>query len=285
MKIVDPVFAKLYAVLEKKFTLQQSAKAVGDLIAQFAEDADYKKYVSPISYVALSQVMRKVSQVYSAVNFETLLALFGTSCAFAFKRHEIENFIIKSCARGELQAYIDHVTDSVCFKAKLSSVGGGVGQLGVLGAKLFAITNSISRGGREKQHSKPQSFIDLIEAERRENLARKFKIDQKKELLEQLAVEREKALAKERALRAQEEAEAEKIRLTEEANRREAERRKREKEEIDRRQMLKLAEEMKKKNLKLEIEASHIISYLSVILIIWVVNGGSGQGETETYSD
>ena len=69
-----------------------------------------------------------------------------------------------------------------------------------------------------------------------------------------MLADKERQEFQERQLRAQKEAEAEQKRLAEESRRREIERIRREREEIEKQQALKLAEEMAKKNVKIDVE-------------------------------
>jgi hypothetical protein len=188
--------------------------------------------------------------------------------------YDIEKFIMIGCKRGELSIRVDHETQTLTFDTNLfSAQKGSISE----GPKLQALPSELMRTQIARLAKHLHKSINLIEPERvvakqeaktlafkkilsgleeehKSALARKALIERKKEITETLIMRKEKEEARERALRAQQEAEAEKVRLAEESKRRELERIRREREEIERHQTQKLAEEMKKKNVKIEVE-------------------------------
>ena len=265
LKLASPEVKDLYNVLETEFhplTITGKVQPVVDLLARNPQTAEYNR---PIYGVVLSRLFHEVSHVYNTMKLSQLHKLASFPEPYNFSPLEIESMLLKKARNGELSVRIDHLTDTVSFNVEML-VEKKVVAPHMLSEKvrhqLVNIANALESAG-ELMHEKKsveaitvdlKSIYANLHAEREAVLARKALIERKKEILEAIMSRKERKEASERHLRAQQEAEAEKIRLAEESRRREMERLKREREDIEKQQAHKLAEEMKKKNVKIDVE-------------------------------
>lgn len=268
---VSPEIRDLYECLEVKFHPLLIVERVQPVMAKLIENPESSNYVKPLYRVIMARLLQQVSQVYSALKIEKLLKLASIPEPYSLSRFEIEKIILNGCKRGELVACIDHQKGIVKFHSDYTEA---YKALKFEGAQL-------QRNPEEKMYTQLADLVDKIKAarsqlpdfpetdnqrklfallrkkmveERREILKRKNYIEKKKEFMDNMIAEEERKEAEERQRKAQLEAEMEKQRLQEERKRRELERIQKEREEIERKQAEKLAEELRKKNLNIDVE-------------------------------
>lgn len=116
---------------------------------------------------------------------------------------------------------------------------------------------------QSKEVAKQEAFNRALagaEEEHQAALARKVIIERKKELIETLIMRKEKIEAAEKARRAQQEAETERVRLADEAKKREIDRIRKTNEDIARVEAEKLLEVLKKNKIPLPVNPAVSIS-------------------------
>lgn len=183
---------------------------------------------------------------------------------------------MNGCKRGELSIRVNHLDQTLTFDPTLFATaqkGGAdagaarlqpmpselmLSHLTLLSERLATALATVDPSRAEQHRTSKQAalakIVAALKGEHNAALRRKENIERKKEKAEVIAAERERMEAKERMVREREEAAAEKVRLEEQARKRELEKMRREHAEVEREQALKLAEEMKKKNVKIDVE-------------------------------
>ena len=223
----DPIMKDLYHALEVDFHPLTVKCKLEPIFAKLAAKPELEVYMKPLYEVLLSRLLQQLSQVYSSVSLDTIVALSSYPSISSFDRYTIEKYIMNASKSGELNIKVDHATKCLRFETAIfepktylaegpflqSSVAEQLqAKLTVFAQSLNAVMEVIDPSVREQRLSaKSQAMKRAIMNEQQEHqatLARKAIIERKKELIETLAARKEKAEALQKAMRAQREAEA-----------------------------------------------------------------------------
>ncbi|KAI8999952.1 hypothetical protein BC832DRAFT_571548 [Gaertneriomyces semiglobifer] len=284
---VRPELKELYQILEVQFHPLSITKKFAALLPKLQEDKDLAMYVEPLHQVILTRLLQQLSQVYTTVKIDSVVALAAFPAPFDYSAHTIEKFIMNGCKKGELSIRINHQSGSLTFEtdvfaASRGSVSEGPQlqtlpseqmrtQLTHLAKRLhtavaligqtsetLSVEERVVRVAREEKARAFACAMERLEEERKATAQRRLLIEKKKELRENELMKREREQQEARKLRMQREAEAEKRRQEEESKKREEDRLQQQRLEIQKQEAAKLAaklaEDLKDKNLKVKQE-------------------------------
>ncbi|KAK0247014.1 hypothetical protein B0A54_17624 [Friedmanniomyces endolithicus] len=133
MQRARPEIRQLYNILEADFHPKSICAKVSPILSQIGADEDLKKYVVPLQQVILTRLFQQLSQVYTDVKLEDVLALAEFPDPFQVSAGTIEKFIMNGCKKGDLSMRIDHSTGILTFdsdvfsSAKAMHSGSGAG--------------------------------------------------------------------------------------------------------------------------------------------------------------
>ncbi|KAK3096353.1 eukaryotic translation initiation factor 3 subunit A, partial [Teratosphaeriaceae sp. CCFEE 6253] len=124
MQRAKPAIRQLYSILETDFHPKSICAKVSPILSQIGADEDLKKYVLPLQQVILTRLFQQLSQVYTDVKLEDVLALAEFPDPFQVSADTIEKFIMNGCKKGDLSMRIDHSTGIVTFDSDVFSSSG-----------------------------------------------------------------------------------------------------------------------------------------------------------------
>ncbi|KAI2803103.1 Eukaryotic translation initiation factor 3 subunit A [Blomia tropicalis] len=257
LQYASPPIQELYQLLENEFNpmgICARVQAVIDYLEKTTADPakqnelpDCLQYIQALKEVTIVRLIREVSQVYRTIEFDRLSQL----CPFVSKV-QLEKMVVESARRHDLQVKIDHRKGYFIFGTELRV---STGDEFVEGPYLQSMPNEQMRRQLVSMYSSLQKALHLIEPEQirkqRDDLKRQTMkiyyqhageehhrilnrqniIEKRKEMIEQMGLQREmheRKRAEEEEARKRQEEEA---RLQEETK--ERERKKREKDEQD----------------------------------------------------
>nr|CAB3241609.1 eukaryotic translation initiation factor 3 subunit A [Phallusia mammillata] len=247
----------LYQWLEKDFhPLRLTGRVSGVLhwIKEQTREPELVQYIPYLENIVISRVLQQVSQVYQTIEINRLLELLPF-CS----RLQLERTIVDAARNGQLQIRIDHNLGSLSFGTDLNASplyvedeffetyrlqklpSERVSERFNVMAKALLVANQMlnSRNIENDVVRQQQAVYSYYQKTRQKDheaiLERKFIIEQRKERLEHITLEKERK--EQRAMLEQEEAVkvAEQQRLNKEQKEREAQRRKELEEEEKRR--------------------------------------------------
>ncbi|ODQ65606.1 hypothetical protein NADFUDRAFT_82631 [Nadsonia fulvescens var. elongata DSM 6958] len=273
---VKPEVKELYKILEVDFHPLTLSKKLSPVIAAVASEPKFSAYIKPLYQVILTRLFQQLSQVYEAVKLEFVLKLATLPAPFNASHIEIENFIIKSCKRGQLSVQLDHDNASITFKndlfnkpkttsaestSSLQATPSEIvrSQLSRLGKVLFATVSQVDRVFIEEQAANKKASIERaiagIEEERAAVAARYEFIEKRKEEAALAKVQRESEEQRKRLQKLHDEQLAEKIRIEEDKRKRELLRIQKEQDAIRDQEKKKIAEEINAKGIiKIDVD-------------------------------
>lgn len=233
----------LYRILEVDFhplVLCNRVLQVIDFMDKSTECPDLKQYIPALKDVTTMRLLKEVSQVYQTIEFSRLLEL----CPFASFTY-LEKMVVEAARRNDLQVRIDHRKGCLTFGTEMRV---STGEELIEGPHLQSMPSEQIRKQLVTMYSTLQKARNMIEPDRiklqREELKRKImrayensahhehnnillrqeKIEKRKEMLEQLGIQREEE-ERRRAEEAQEKLrQAEAIRIAQENKEREQQR-------------------------------------------------------------
>ncbi|KAI6861001.1 Eukaryotic translation initiation factor 3 subunit, partial [Hortaea werneckii] len=110
-----PEIRSLYNILETDFHPKSICEKVSPILSQIGADEELRKYVVPLQQVILTRLFQQLSQVYTDVKLEDVLALAKFPDPFQVSASTIEKFIMNGCKKGDLSIRIDHSTGILTF--------------------------------------------------------------------------------------------------------------------------------------------------------------------------
>ncbi|WPG97443.1 Eukaryotic translation initiation factor 3 subunit A [Acrodontium crateriforme] len=116
-----PEIRNLYNILETDFHPKSICAKVAPILSQIGADEEMKKYVLPLQQVILTRLFQQLSQVYTDVKLEDVLALAQFPDPFQVSAATIEKFIMNGCKKGDLSIRIDHSTGVLTFDSDVFS--------------------------------------------------------------------------------------------------------------------------------------------------------------------
>nr|POE77467.1 eukaryotic translation initiation factor 3 subunit a [Quercus suber] len=116
-----PEIRSLFNILEADFHPKSICAKVSPILAQIGADEEMQKYVLPLQQVILTRLFQQLSQVYTDVKLEDVLALAKFPDPFQVSASTIEKFIMNGCKKGDLSIRIDHSTGILTFDSDVFS--------------------------------------------------------------------------------------------------------------------------------------------------------------------
>lgn len=283
LNYVRPEIHALYKILEVDFHPLSIKSRIVPIISAIAGIPEYKPYFKPLYDVILTRLFQQLSQVYETVKFDFVIDLATFPAPFHSSPTAIEKFIVKGCHKGEFDITIDHETRSITFKDDIydeSKVNSSITesasslqltpseivrtQLSRLGQTLFSVVSQVDSSFIEERDSLREAAIERAlvgaQAENKQTLEDLRAIENKQREAETEQRKREEEEAKNRLLKIQQDQEAERQRLADEAAKREAESRKREEQALLEAEKRKVAEEINSKGI-IKIDVDNIEEY------------------------
>uniref|UniRef100_A0A182J826 Eukaryotic translation initiation factor 3 subunit A n=1 Tax=Anopheles atroparvus TaxID=41427 RepID=A0A182J826_ANOAO len=213
-----PQFRNLYQLLEVEFDPLNLCNSVQKIIDEIELDANspYVQYVQALKDVTLVRLVRQISQVYQTIEFSRLLEL----AKFA-DYHYLERILVDCVRHNDMQITIDHRNNCVHFGTDLSEsqredhpdgptlqsmpseqIRSQLVNMSVVLHRAIATINP-NRKKVERERLRTQmvhQYEENAEKEHQRILQRQKKIEDRKEYIERVNLERE-----EEELRVQEE--------------------------------------------------------------------------------
>lgn len=219
VQLASPEFQNLYKWLEVEFDPLNLCAHVQSVIEVISvdENSPYAQYTQALQDVTLVRLVRQVSQVYQSIEFSRFLALAKFATSFYLER------ILVDCVRhNDMQITIDHRNHCVHFGTDLSESQREdhpdgptlqsmpseqvrsqlVNMSVVLHRAIAAINPNRKKSDRERQRTQMvKHYEENMVKEHQRILQRQKKIEDRKEYIERVNMERE-----EEEMRVQEEA-------------------------------------------------------------------------------
>ena len=145
-----PEIRELYNILETDFHPKSICEKVSPILSQIGADEEMQKYVLPLQQVILTRLFQQLSQVYTDVKLEDVLALAQFPDPFQVTAITIEKFIMNGCKKGDLSIRIDHSTSILTFdsdvfsSAKAQHPGSGAGSAEADGSSVQRLQSTPS---------------------------------------------------------------------------------------------------------------------------------------------
>ncbi|CAK8675557.1 unnamed protein product [Clavelina lepadiformis] len=248
LQYVPRQLRELYQWLEVDFhPLQLSERVSGTLqwIKEQTREPELVQYIPHLQGIVVSRVLQQVSEVYQTIKFDRLLKLVPFSTPF-----RLERTIVDAARNGQLQVRFDHNQGSLSFGTDLNASPLYVedeffatnrlqklpservsGRFNLMARALHLANQMLDNGKMLDELAKQQSSLltyyhKTARKDHQGVLQRKLIIEQRKERLEHINLEKE--LKEQQAVQKQEEAvkQAEQERLDKEQKAREAQRKK-----------------------------------------------------------
>ncbi|KAF2815943.1 uncharacterized protein BDZ99DRAFT_432805 [Mytilinidion resinicola] len=284
---------ELYNILEVDFHPLSICKKISPILAKIGADEEMKKYVGPLQQVILTRLFQQLSQVYDSVQIQFVLDLAQFPDPFQVTTGVIEKFIMNGCKKGDLAIRVDHAAGILTFdsdvfsSAKAMHPGTSAGsaesdkssvqrlqstpaeivrsQLTRLAKALYVTCQYVDPAFNEERIKAKEAALlrtaEGAEHEHQETLARRDIIHRKKEAASNALAAKEKEEATRKRIRAQQVLEAETNRLAEEQREREKKRLQAEQARVQRAEIEKQLDELKK-GTKVDIDIPTDISEL-----------------------
>ncbi|KAF2491934.1 hypothetical protein BU16DRAFT_529333 [Lophium mytilinum] len=284
---------ELYNILEVDFHPLSICKKISPILAKIGADEEMKKYVGPLQQVILTRLFQQLSQVYDSVQIQFVLDLAQFPDPFQVTTGMIEKFIMNGCKKGDLAIRVDHAAGILTFdsdvfsSAKAMHPGTSAGsaesdkssvqrlqstpaeivrsQLTRLAKALYVTCQYVDPAFNEERIKAKEAALlrtaEGAEQEHQETLARRDIIHRKKEAASNALAAKEKEEATRKRIRAQQVLEAETNRLAEEQREREKKRLLAEQQRVQRAEIEKQLDELKK-GTKIDIDIPTDISEL-----------------------
>jgi translation initiation factor 3 subunit A len=278
LKRVRPEIRELYNILEVDFHPLSICKKISPILSKIGADEGMEKYVGPLQQVILTRLFQQLSQVYDSVEIKFVLDLAQFPEPFQVDSAMIEKFIMNGCKKGDLAMRVDHSTGILTFdsdvfsSAKAMHTGSGAGsaelegrsvqrlqstpaeivrtQLTRLAKSLFVTCQYVDPSFNSERHKAKEAALarakEGAEQEHQEILTRRDIISQKKDAALKAQQAKENEEQTKRVIRQQQQKEDEARRLAEEQKQRAEARLKAEQNRIQREEMEKQIEELKK---------------------------------------
>ncbi|GAA5922627.1 hypothetical protein JCM1841_006758 [Sporobolomyces salmonicolor] len=285
LKRVSPELRSLYNILEVDFHPLSITSKIEPILASLEKNPETARYVAPLKDVVLARLFQQLAQVYASLKIDRVvkLASFQADGEKDVTRKRVERYVTEACRRGDVDVTIDHSTGSIKFDEELfgeeagpvASTSAGYDSvktlqpsastllrthLARLASTLYSTLNQVNPDVSPitaAQTTRSTAFASLEEqvAEERDTLiARTQIIKRRKELADEQTARKEKEEAHARSIRAQQKAEEDAKRQKEELKKRELERIRKEVEKVKQDEAKKVAENLVKGGLKVDMQ-------------------------------
>ncbi|RKP35324.1 hypothetical protein BJ085DRAFT_36559 [Dimargaris cristalligena] len=259
---VSPELRDFFYLMEEKFHPLSICRSVSPYLIKFHGQPEFAKYAKSLQVCLVTRLFQQLSQVYTVIKLDYVLQLTTFPEPLTFTSAQLEQFLMNGSRRGEFSLRLDYRSRSIHFTSDAFSDAGQTtasgpqlqptpadqirSQLSGLAEGLSAITRVVVPRAAEEQVAARMEAVAVALAKMKEEhegaLKRKAVLERRKEIIETLNARKEKEEAREKALLLQREQEAEKIRLAEDARRREMARLERERDAIAKEEARRLAE-------------------------------------------
>lgn len=285
LKRVSPELRSLYNILEVDFHPLSITSKIEPILASLEKNPETARYVAPLKDVVLARLFQQLAQVYASLKIERVvkLASFQADGEKDVTRKRVERYVTEACRRGDVDVTIDHATGSINFDEELFGEEAGPiastsstfdsvktlqpsastllrTHLARLASTLYSTLNQVNpesspiAAAKVSRSAAFASFEAQVADERDNLIARTQIIKRRKELADEQLARKEKEDAHARSLRAQQQAEEEARRQKEDLKKRELERIRKEVEKVKADEAKKVAENMIKSGLKVDME-------------------------------
>ena len=283
LKLSPEVVKRLYDILEVTFDPLSLCSSVVPLLKELSSDPNYASYLPLLQRALLSRLLSQLAQVYTTMDISRLLELVAPlqgSFEGAYEPSQVESYLIGCARRGDLRVRIDHASGSLEF---LDEAFGGAGagpapaaldksvqlsaadlvrtRLSSMATCLHNALNAISPPPPASQDISTQvaALVAAANAERKALQLRRSIVARRRELISELSVRKEKEEASRRAEASRREKDEAARRALEDMRRKQEERIRRDRENIDKEEARRLAQELKEKNiLKVDVDVSSL---------------------------
>ncbi|KAK2465019.1 hypothetical protein APHAL10511_003095 [Amanita phalloides] len=267
LKLSPPTIKSLYNILEVTFDPLTLCTSVAPLLQHLSTNEAYAPYLALLQRALLSRLFLQLSEVYTTIKIDNLLALVRplkeAGIEGAFDEEQVESYILGCARRGELNIHVNHKDGSITFAddpfittdesngaseamASISSEGFVQPSItDLVRTRLSRIATCLHKSlemiepresrislSQEEQAEKLKSLVAAADGERRALRLRRSLVARRRELLSELSVRKEKEETNRRAEISKREKEEEERRRREELRRKEQERARREIESI-----------------------------------------------------
>lgn len=113
---ISPDALELYDILESRFHPLQICKKIAPIMERFTNDPYLSGYVKPLHSVVLTRLLKQLSQVYSTIKIESVVALAMFPAPYKYSSTDIEKFVMVGCKSGEFNIRIHHDTQTLNFE-------------------------------------------------------------------------------------------------------------------------------------------------------------------------
>uniref|UniRef100_A0AAY4EX44 Eukaryotic translation initiation factor 3 subunit A n=1 Tax=Denticeps clupeoides TaxID=299321 RepID=A0AAY4EX44_9TELE len=269
LQYVVPEVKELYNWLEVDFhplkLCGRVTKVLNWVRDQAEKESDLQQYVPHLQNNTILRLLQQVAQIYQSIEFSRLASLVPFVDAF-----QLERSIVDAARHCDLQVRIDHSSRTLSFGSDLNystKEDAPVGpflqnmpseqirnQLTAMSSALAKAIHVIKPASilQEREEHSQQAVAAYLKNSRKEHqriLARRQTIEERKERLESLNIQREKEEHEQREAEMQKVRKAEEERLRQEAKEREKERIMQEHEQIKKKTVRERLEQIKKTEL------------------------------------
>ncbi|KAF9471257.1 hypothetical protein BDN70DRAFT_977463 [Pholiota conissans] len=266
LKLSPQAIKSLYNILEVTFDPLTLCSSIAPLLQTLATDEAFAPYLTLLQRALLSRLLSQLSQVYSTIKIDNLLALVAplkdAGLEGAFDEEQVEAYIMGCARRGELNVRVDHKDGSITFvddpftssddqpASSIASTSSLTHEASIqpstaelvrtrlskvavcLHESLSVIEEQPPAPSAEEKAAKFKALVTAVESERKALQLRRALVARRRELLSELSVRKEKEESSRRAEHSRREKEEESKRMREELKRKEQERTKKEIESI-----------------------------------------------------
>ncbi|WWD19096.1 eukaryotic translation initiation factor 3 subunit A [Kwoniella shandongensis] len=206
LKRVPADLRQIYHILEADFQPTTACKVLAPLITSLS--ADYQPYLPALREVVLSRLVQELAQVYDTVTLSHILNLVKPfdNTPWATDMSSLEKFLMTACQRGDINASVDHVAQTITFVSNTAEPN----RLSNLAICLY---NTIQYLNPAPVASRADAFAAAIaqaEEERKAVAHRRQIVTKRRELMEEANLRRQKeestALAEKLKAKAEEDA-------------------------------------------------------------------------------
>lgn len=188
LRRVHPAIRQIYNALEVDFQPLKAAKILAPVISSLP--AEYQPYLPALREVVLSRLLTGLSEVYDTVSLSHVISLVQPFEETAWKTDmpSLEKFFMTSASRGEINASIDHVAQSLTFTTPVVDTN----RLSNLAVCLYNTMQYLNPAPIISRSDAFAAAIAQAEEERKTAQHRRAVVIKRRELLEEANIRRVK---------------------------------------------------------------------------------------------
>ncbi|WVR07505.1 eukaryotic translation initiation factor 3 subunit A [Kwoniella sp. DSM 27419] len=206
LKRVPSEIRQIYNILEVDFQPTTACKNLAPLISNLG--AEYESYLPALREVVLSRLVQELAQVYDTVTLSHILGLVKPfeNTPWATDMPSLEKFLMSAAQRGDINASIDHVAQTITFTTTTA-------QPNKLSDLAICLYNTIQYLNPAPVATRADAFAAALaqaEEERKQVAHRRQIVTKRRELMEEANLRRQReestALAERLKIKAEEDA-------------------------------------------------------------------------------